>query len=74
MFDNRKAILWQPDHPALLPTLGNYRTIKILKQLRDQTGGKEGRGKEGEGQTTRKGQQKPRTGDRVTDIKYLARL
>ena len=44
MFDNRKAILWQPDHPALLPTLGNYRTIKILKQIRDQTEGKVGEG------------------------------
>ena len=44
MFDNRKAILWQPDHPALLPTLGNYRTIKILKQLREQTEGKVGEG------------------------------
>ena len=44
MFDNRKAILWQPDHPALLPTLGNYRTIKILKQLREQKEGKVGEG------------------------------
>ena len=51
MFDNRKAILWQPRHPALCPTLGNYRTIKILKQqhqpsLSNQTGGEEGRREE----------------------------
>ena len=46
MFDNRKAILWQPQHPALLATLGNYRTIKILNQ--HQTDRQEGREEEEE--------------------------
>ena len=56
MFDNRKAILWQPQHPALLPTLGNYRTIKILNQHQtdrqtDRRGGRRRRRRK-RGQTT----------------------
>ena len=52
MFDNRKAILWQPHHPALLPTLGNYRTIKILNQHQtDRRGGRRTR-RRMRGQTT----------------------